>query len=174
MNPNVSAKERLKILISAVACCLLVFLLMIVYVPKLVGYETFYVRTGSMGEVIPKGSLVLVKEVPFENVKLGDIITFHNDDETEFFTHRVIEIDKNNQMFLTKGDANEEADPFPTSYYFAKGRVDFSIPFVGYAAEFLNSAVGKVVIAAFYIAWIAVEIEIIIMKRKSSQEEETV
>ncbi|MBQ8784213.1 MAG: signal peptidase I [Clostridia bacterium] len=174
MNRNVSAKEKLKILISSVACCLIAFLLMIVYIPKLIGYETYYIQTGSMNPVISKGSLVFVKEIPFADVKFGDIMTFHNDDETEFFTHRVIEIDQNNQMFTTKGDANREEDPSPTSYYFAKGRVDFSIPLVGYAAEFLNSVIGKVVIVAVYLAWIAVEIEIFIMKRKASQEEETV
>ncbi len=171
MNPNVSAKQKLKILISSVACCLLAFLLMIVFVPRLAGYETYYIKTGSMAPVIPKGSLVFVKKVDFANVKPGDIMTFHNDDETEFFTHRVIEIDKNNQMFVTKGDANKEEDPAPTSYYFAKGRVDFSIPLVGYIAEFLNSVVGKVVICAAYLAWIAVEIEIFIMKRRTSQED---
>ncbi len=174
MNPKISTKAKIKILFSSVACCILVFLLMIVYIPKLIGYETYYIRTGSMGIVMPKGSLVFVKDVPFDEIRLGDVVTFNNDDETEFFTHRVIEIDKNNQMFTTKGDANKEEDPAPTSYYFAKGRVDFSIPFVGYIAEFLNSTIGKVVIAAVYLAWIAVEIELFIMKRKSSQEEETV
>ncbi|MBQ8228298.1 MAG: signal peptidase I [Clostridia bacterium] len=174
MNPKVSAKEKLKILISSVACCLLAFLLMIVFIPKLIGYETYYIQTGSMGAVIPKGSLVFAKEITFDEVKLGDILTFHNDDETEHFTHRVIEIDKNNQMFTTKGDANKDADPSPTSFYFCEGRVDFSIPLVGYVAEFLNSVIGKVVVVAAYLAWIAVEIEIFIIKRKSSREEETV
>ncbi len=173
MNPNISAKQRLKILIGSVACCLLVFLLMIVFIPKLIGYETYYISTGSMGAVAPKGSLVFVKEVPFEDIRPGDIVTFKNDDGTEFFTHRVIDVDANNQMFTTKGDANKEEDPAPTSYYFAKGRVDFSIPLVGYVAEFLNSTMGKVIVGAVYLAWIAVEIEIFIMKRKSSQEEET-
>ncbi len=172
MNPNVSAKQKLKILISSVACCLLAFLMMIVFIPRFAGYETYYIQTGSMSPVIPEGSLVFVKKIEFADVKTGDIMTFHNDDETEFFTHRVIEIDKNNQMFTTKGDANKEEDPSPTSYYFAKGRVDFSIPLVGYIAEFLNSVVGKVVICAAYLAWIAVEIELFIMKRKASQEED--
>lgn len=174
MNRSISVKEKLKILISSVGCCLLVFLLMIVFIPKIIGYETYYIQTGSMEPVVPKGSLVFVKEVEFADVKAGDILTFHSDDETEFFTHRVIEIDENNQMFTTKGDANAEEDPLPTSYYFAQGRVDFSIPLVGYIAEFLNSVMGKVVVGAVYLAWIAVEIEIFFMKRKASQEEETV
>ncbi len=172
MNPKVSAKEKLKILISSVAYCLIAFLLMVVLIPKLLGYETFYIRTESMGMTIPKGSFIFVKEVEFDQIKPGDILTFNNDDETQFFTHRVIEIDKNNQMFITKGDANKEADPEPTSYYYTRGRVDFSIPFVGYIAKYLNTVVGKIIIASVYIAWIAVEIELFILKRKSSQEEE--
>ena len=174
MSRNVSVKEKLKILISSVACCLIAFLLMVVYIPKFLGYDTYYIQTGSMDPVIPEGSLVFVKEIAFSDVKAGDIMTFHNDDETEFFTHRVVGIDENNQMFTTKGDANKEEDPSPTSYYFAKGRVDFSVPLVGYVAEFFNSVIGKVVIGAVYLAWIAVEIEIIIMKRKALREEEAV
>ncbi len=173
MNQNANPKEKVKILISAVGACILAFLLMIVFIPKLLGYDTFYVQTESMTPVISKGSLVFVKEVEFDEIKPGDIMTFHSDEGDEFFTHRVIEIDKNNQMLTTKGDANKENDPLPTSFYFAVGRVDFSIPLVGYFAEFLNTLIGKIVIGAVYLAWIAVEIEVFIMKRKSSQEEET-
>lgn len=173
-NASPSPKEKLKILISAAGCCILAFLLMILFVPKILGYQTFYIQTGSMSPSIPKGSLVFVKEVKFDQIKPGDVLTFHSDEGDEFFTHRVIEIDKNNEMFTTKGDANKEADPLPTSYYFVQGRADFSIPFVGYAAEFTDSLIGKVIIGAVYIAWLAVEIEIFIMKRKTLQEEETI
>ncbi len=173
MSPMVSPKVKIKILVSSVLCCILVFLLMVVFIPKVLGYDTFYIQTGSMSPSIPKGSLVFAKEVEFSQVKPGDVMTFHSDDGTEFFTHRVIATDKNNQMYTTKGDANKEEDPSPTNHYFAEGRVDFSIPFVGYIAEFLDSTIGKIIIFAVYIAWIAVEIEIYIMKRKASQEEET-
>ena len=54
---------------------------------------------------------------------------------------------------------------------YAVGRVDFSMPYAGYVVGFMNSTAGKVIIAAVYIAWIAVEIELYAMKRRADQED---
>lgn len=164
-------KGKAKILISSVMICILAFLLMVVYIPKFLGYKTFYITNGSMSPTITKGSMVLEKSVDFEGISEGDVLTFKNDSESEHFTHRVISIDTANKMFKTKGDANEEPDPSDTSYYFAVGKVDFAIPFVGYVLQFLSSTVGKIGIACIYIAWIAIEIEVFVMKRKAPQED---
>lgn len=166
-----TGKTKIKILISAVAICLLSFLLLIVYIPKIFGYKAFYITNGSMSPTITKGSMVLEKEVGFDEISEGDVVTFKNDSGTEYFTHRVISIDKANQMFKTKGDANEESDPSETNYYFAVGKVDFAVPLVGYVLQLLSSTVGKIGIACIYIAWIAIEIEIFVMKRKAPQED---
>ena len=165
--------KKIKILIESVALCLLAFLLMMIYIPKIAGYKTFYIKTGSMEQTIPKGSLVFAKKIEFKNVRVGDVLTFTNDTGDDYFTHRVVEIDADNQMFTTKGDANEQNDPYPTAYYFAVGKVDFSIPYVGYAVEFVNSTFGKIIIAAVYIAWIAVEIELYAMKRRAEDQEDS-
>lgn len=162
---------KIKILISSVAICVLVFIMMIVFIPKILGYQTFYIQTGSMSPEIPQGSMVLEKKTEFEEISVGDVVTFTNDNGTEYFTHRIVEIDTANEMFVTKGDANKENDPNETSYYFAVGRVDFSIPLIGYIMEFLHSTVGKIVIGCIYIAWIAIEIEIFVMKRRAPQED---
>lgn len=163
--------SKIKMLISSVAICALVFLLMVIYIPKVMGYKSFYIETGSMSPTIPQGSMVLEKMVDFEDITEGDVLTFKNTEGTEYFTHRVVGIDTANQMFTTKGDANEENDPSLTSYYFFVGRVDFAVPFVGYILKFLSSSVGKIVLACVYIAWIAIEIEIFVMKRKAPQED---
>lgn len=163
--------SKIKMLISSVAICILAFLLMAIYIPKLFGYKSFYIETGSMSPTFAQGSMVLEKKVDFEDIVEGDVLTFSNTEKTEFFTHRVIEIDKANKMFTTKGDANQEQDPSPTSYYFVVGRVDFAVPFVGYVLKFLSSTVGRISLACVYIAWIAIEIEIFVMKRKAPQED---
>ena len=159
------AKEKIKVLISSVLICLLAFLLMLIFIPKILGYKTFYIKSQSMMPAIPQGSLAFVKETEFKNIKAGDVLTFKNDTGDEFFTHRVVSVDSANQMFTTKGDAA------PTSFYFAVGKVDFSIPLLGFVSEFVNSLTGKIIIGAVYIAWIAVEIEIFAVKRKASQED---
>lgn len=168
---NQMRTKKIKMLTGALGVCVLVFLLMVTYIPKFMGYKAFNIETGSMAPTIPKGSLVLEKEIEFEKISEGDVLTFRNDTGTAYFTHRVIAIDETNKMFTTKGDANEEADPSETSYYFVEGRVDFSVPVVGYALGFLNSTVGKIVVACVYIAWIAIEIEVVIMKRRAPQED---
>lgn len=164
--------KKIKILISSVVVCILTFLLMIVYIPKFMGYKSFYIESGSMSPSITQGSMVLEKKVEFEDIAEGDILTFKNDTGTEYFTHRVVSIDTANKMLVTKGDANEDVDPGETNYYFVEGRVDFSVPLVGYLMSFLNSTTGKIVVAAIYIAWIAIEIEIIVMKRKAPQDDQ--
>ncbi|MGN1169701.1 MAG: signal peptidase I [Acutalibacteraceae bacterium] len=168
---NQNAKTKIKILINSVLFCILAFLVMIVFIPKILGYDTYYIQSESMSPSISKGSLAFAKEVEFKNISPGDVLTFSDDDGKKFFTHRVVEIDAANQMLTTKGDANDEQDPSPTSYYFVVGKVDFAIPLIGYAAKFINSTAGKIIIAAVYIAWAAVEIELYIMKRKAYQED---
>ena len=168
---NQKKTKKIRILISSVAVCILAFLLMVIYIPKFMGYEAFYIETGSMSPTIPQGSLVLEKKIEFEKISEGDVLTFRNNTETKYFTHRVVAIDKANKMFTTKGDANKEEDPAEISYYFVEGKVDFSIPAVGYALGFLNSTAGKIVTACIYIAWIAIEIEIFVMKRRAPQED---
>lgn len=168
---NQKRTKKIKMLISSIAVCVLSFLLMVVYIPRFMGYEAFYIETGSMSPSIPQGSLVLEKKVEFSQISEGDVLTFRNDTETKYFTHRVVAIDKANKMFTTKGDANDEVDPAETSFYFVEGKVDFSVPLVGYAMEFLNSTTGKIITACIYIAWIAIEIEIFVMKRRAPQED---
>jgi signal peptidase len=138
---------------------------------RLLGLQVYHVISPSMEPNYSVGDLIYVKTVDPDSVKVGDPITFVLNEDLVVATHRVVAIDSENRQFTTKGDANKEEDPAPTSYYFAKGRVDFSIPLVGYIAQFLNSVVGKVVLCAVYLAWIAVEIEMFIMKRKASQED---
>lgn len=164
-------KKKIKALLGSLLICLLAFFLMLIFVPKIMGYKTFYIKTQSMSPTIPRGSLVFVKETEFKNIKAGDVLTFKNDTGDEFFTHRVVSVDSANQMFTTKGDANNANDPAPTSFYFVVGKADFSIPLLGYASAFVNSLTGKIIIGAVYIAWIAVEIEIFAVKRKASQED---
>lgn len=168
---SLQSKNKVNILVSSVVLCILAFLVLLVYIPKAIGYKTFYIKTGSMEPSISQGSLVFTRKIQFSEVRAGDVFTFTNDNKNDYFTHRVVEIDRENQMLVTKGDANDQNDPYPISFYYAVGRVDFSMPYVGSAVEFLNSTAGKVIVAAVYIAWIAVEIELYAMKRRADQED---
>ena len=68
----------------------------VLLIPRLAGYETFAVLSGSMEPYYHVGSVVFVdKSVTPEEVKVGDPITFTKTD-TLVATHRVIDIDSAN------------------------------------------------------------------------------
>lgn len=83
--------------------------------PRMVGrYSAFVVLTGSMEEVIPKGSLVMTKHVEVEELKVGDDITYMVS-EAATVTHRIVEIEENyldtgTRGFRTQGVMNSEPD----------------------------------------------------------------
>ncbi len=112
-------------------------------VPSAFGYQFFSVISGSMRPTIDVGSVVAVKPVEPENLEEGDIITFTGMGQG-LTTHRVVEIkEKEEELnFITKGDANETRDADPVLPENVVGRVSTSIPHAGYAADFVQSREG--------------------------------
>ena len=98
----------------------------------------------------PVGSLVYVKKTPAEDINTGDVITFHINENT-LVTHRVIEKDSMNNIFNTKGDANEVKDGGQVAYENIVGKVIFSIPYLGIIAGYFNTLNGQYVITAMII-----------------------
>ncbi|MGB3921770.1 MAG: signal peptidase I [Minisyncoccia bacterium] len=98
--------------------------------------EVKIVKSGSMEPTIPTGGLVFVK--PVSNYSVGDIITFGRDTATEIpTTHRIIEVQttESGTIFMTKGDANEEADPQSVPESAVIGKVLFHVPYAGYIID---------------------------------------
>jgi len=77
---------------------------------RLLGYRVFNVITGSMEPEYCVGDLIYVKKVDVNSIKVGDPITFVLNEDLVVATHRVVEIDKENQHFYTMGDANDTVD----------------------------------------------------------------
>lgn len=84
------------------------------------GYTAFEVSTGSMGETLQVGEVILVKIT--DKVKENDIIVF--EDDKNFITHRLLEI--NEDKLITKGDANNSEDK-PIDREQVVGKVEFVI-----------------------------------------------
>lgn len=62
--------------------------------PNIFGYQIFRVQTGSMEPTLMIGDVILVKETDFDEIKIGDIITYKGDEgdlNGKFVTHKVIE-----------------------------------------------------------------------------------
>lgn len=89
--------------------------------PKFFGYQIFRVLTSSMQPAISENTCIITKEVPKENLKVGDIITFVSEDPDIYGfynTHRIYEIVEENgeTRYVTKGDANPVPDENLVAY----------------------------------------------------------
>lgn len=84
--------------------------------PRLLGYETSTMLTGSMAPVINPGDVVVSVRTPTSALKAGDIITYRipvQDQRVE--THRVASVSRTPAgatVITTKGDANSGPDPW--------------------------------------------------------------
>ena len=96
------------------------------------------------------GSLVVARPVEPEAIVVGDIITFHSIAVGEgVITHRVTGIGRSASLhFQTKGDANDDPDPFTVPARNLVGRICFYVPYLGYVTEFLKTPVGFTVAVA--------------------------
>jgi signal peptidase I len=111
------------------------------FVPGLLGYDRYVITGGSMSGTFERGSLVFERQVPVEDLNVGDVITYLPPAESgisELVTHRVISITPNPDVsgglvFKTKGDANASADPWTfTLADTVQPRVLGWIPLVGW------------------------------------------
>lgn len=115
---------------------------------KLQGGNLLSVQTKSMMPVLNKGDLVSATRVPVERLAVGDIVTFINPkDKRTTITHRIIELPSisNAKMFVTKGDANSEED-IPIESTLIIGRMRYSVPYIGYGADFIRRPLGLILI----------------------------
>ena len=112
--------------------------------PRLAGYRLYTVVSGSMEPEIPVGSLVFVHDAAPEDMVEGDVIAFYGAvDSSAVITHRVLSNSITMGQFITKGDANEEQDVNPVPYDNFIGKVVYTFPSIGTAAETLAGPVGR-------------------------------
>lgn len=79
---------------------------------RLAGYEPLVIRSGSMGEAVPTGSLVLTEDRPPTAIGIGDIVVIDPPGPAAPRMHRVIALRQHDGATIvrTKGDANPTAD----------------------------------------------------------------
>ena len=119
------------------------------------GYRMFGVLTNSMvspDNTLKKGGfragdILIIKEIPADQVKVGDVITYHpstnpTNKSTNYLTHRVAKIEdhlgeEKGIFFITRGDANK-SDDMPISARALVGKAIFHIPKVGGILTFIK------------------------------------
>lgn len=127
-------KKALQIVSTIVKAAVIVFALLLL-IPRLLGWEQYTVLTGSMEPNLPVGSLILVRPAHRADIAPGDVITFQSSDGESIVTHRAVEVTEDS--VITKGDANDVRDAKPVPFDQIRGKVVFSIPFLGNLSQFL-------------------------------------
>lgn len=119
--------------------------------PRLMGYQTTTMLTGSMSPGINPGDVVVAGQVPVADLKVGDVITYHipiEDQRVE--THRVVDISTGADGLTTvrtKGDANQGVDPWTATLQGATVyRHVGTIPYLGTAIRALREPLVSVIL----------------------------
>ncbi|MGB9003921.1 MAG: signal peptidase I [Nitrosotalea sp.] len=113
----------------------------------------FYVV--SSGSMIPNLNIfdviVVNGNIPFDHLKVGDIIVFHAPTEDLVIVHRVAEVLNQNPLTIrTKGDANPGSIPgvdFPIVQSNYIGKVVYVVPQIGYVTRILTPPINYIIIA---------------------------
>ena len=140
------------------------------------GYEILVVQSGSMEPAYHVGSLVYVKPVEAEKLKVGDVITFELGGGTRG-THRIIEVlDEDGRLaFRTKGDNNDAADFNPVYPENIVGKVRFSVPLLGFLVIYIQQPPGRYISLSAVSAMLLLTIlpDIIFPDEEKKKQEET-
>ena len=124
--------------------------------PRLLGYNTLHVISGSMEPNYPIGSMVLIDKVEADRIAVDDVIAFRASlpDGTPggaLTLHRVIEVNAEDREFVTKGDANPVEDIYPVPFDALEGVAVRVFPRLGGLYALLTSLWGKIMIGALVI-----------------------
>ena len=113
---------------------------------RVIGLQPYVVLSGSMEPAYHVGSLIYVKDVDYTQLQAGDVITFMLNEKT-VATHRIVEVIPDETepgvvRYRTKGDANEVEDGSLIHYRNVIGSPVFTIPYLGYVANYVQNPPG--------------------------------
>ena len=132
----------------------------------------YVVASGSMIPTLQVYDVLVVQgHIPFEDIKIGDIIVFDRPSgHDRVIVHRVAAIiDDNPKTIRTKGDNNVASIPgtdFPITEKEYIGKVEYQIPKIGYVTQILKPPVNYILIVIVIGIMIVKEIT----KRKNVKE----
>ena len=112
----------------------LILLYSIIFVPIFWGYKPLVIISGSMEPILKVGGILYYEEYNINDFKKDDILVFKT--KYHIISHRIINREDNS--FVTKGDANENIDKNKVRINQILGKgTNFSIPYIGYYADFI-------------------------------------
>jgi signal peptidase len=138
------------------ALALVAVVLIFSFIPTLFGYEHFIVVGGSMGRAMPVGSLAITRLVDVRTITVGDIVSYRTKNGARI-THRVLDFGERDghRVFHTKGDTNATPDPEPLILNGEVAKVDWVLPYVGFAIGWARSPAGVLLLVLVPLAGLA-------------------
>jgi signal peptidase len=127
-------------------------LLAVVVVPRVSGATPYTVLTGSMRPTYPPGTLIVVKEVPTDELAVGTVVTYQLETgEAAVVTHRIVAVNRNTRgetLFVTQGDANAAPDINQVRPEQIRGKVWYAVPYLGHVNSMISGSQHKILLAA--------------------------
>jgi signal peptidase len=146
--------------------------------PKVLGHTLMVVLSGSMSPVFETGDLIAVKPGDLNTqYEVGDVITFRSaENSSMIITHRVkeVKIEDGFPVYITKGDANESADPDPVKQAQVIGKyAEFHIPKIGYLFDWVKTKAGLAVMLLIPGAILIIGPMVFLIRELMKKEKET-
>lgn len=112
------------------------------------GYRSYVIASNSMYPVLEYGDVILVKDISFDDIEIGDIITYQGNNgelKNKIITHEVIDINYVNdvRVLVTKGRANTGIDPYvyPEQIY---GKFFYKYTIISFVSKIVRNKFGFV------------------------------
>jgi signal peptidase len=125
------------VLVAALAVVLIV-------IPKMTGSVPLSVLTQSMEPSLPPGTLLVVRPVPVDDIRIGDVVTYQiTSGQPAVVSHRVVGVTTSStgeRTFVLKGDANDLADSAPVTAPQIRGVLWYSLPGLGVVNQAVNGS----------------------------------
>ncbi len=151
MQKNVFKEKSAFGFLAKTICISLVLGLVITFaISLLFGYQYKLIGSGSMLPTLSLKSLIIIAPVDYDDLKVGDIITFKGSEDSESgltFTHRIHAINENGQ-YITKGDNRESPDVSPVTEGELVGKVVANFNFVGEIIIYIKS---NIILFTFFV-----------------------
>ena len=145
---NRDSKKRLrKKSIIKIIYIIIPLVVFICFVAGIFKYKPTAILSNSMKPIYSRGDVVVTKKLnkkELNNLRKYDIIEYILDGT--IVTHRIINIEQHadkTRLYITKGDNNNAADIKKVTESQIIGKVEFSIPKVGYPSVYLNEFFNK-------------------------------
>lgn len=126
-----------------------------VIIPRISGSTPYTVLTSSMRPTYPPGALVVIKPAEAGELVVGTAVTYQiRSGEPDVVTHRIVATRQSgggDTTYITRGDNNGSDDEDPVQIGQIRGKVWYSVPYMGYVNNWLNGEQRKITVTIIVI-----------------------